>query len=136
MGNGIAEGQSANEMPPEDGKIIAITLDATSHEKDLWQLNIGGQTGEKGGEMFLTLMADVKFWFKFASVTGKTCDQTSADAAAATPITFQANACIEVPTNLVGFRLRIDRKRHRFLVVKGSGAGTLRMWVSSDSSSR
>ena len=133
MGTQGAENQAADFVPPRQAAIIAITLDNTSREKNLYSLSLGQFNGlgtTDGGTMYLTLRANVKWWFKLAPATGTTCDETVADAAATAPNTYQANACIEVAADEF-IQLRIDRGPDKYLVVKGSGAGILRGWVSS-----
>lgn len=134
MGNHVVQGQHANVQPPVQGRIISITLDATSRIKDLGLLDLGGANVDRGGEMYLSMRADVRWFFKFNDTNTGTADEAAADAAVA-PITFQANAVHDaVAGELV--RVRIDRKKHRFLVVKGSGAGILRIHVSSEPTTR
>lgn len=134
MGNAVAEGQFANVQPPVQGKIIAITLDAISRIKDLGSLALGDAAVERGGAMYLTMQADVAWFYKFNDQNAGTVDEAAADAAAAA-ITFQANACARAAAGEV-VRVRINRKNHRYLLVKGSGAGVLRMWVSSEGTTR
>lgn len=126
-----ALGKYANVQPPVQGGIIAITLDAVSRIKDLGALALGGDQVDKNGDFFLSIRADVKFWLKFNSANAGTVDETAADAAAAAPITFQANAALEVAAAET-VRFHLNRKNHRYLLIKGSGAGTVRMWVSSE----
>lgn len=128
-----AESQYANVHPPVEGKIIAVTLDATSRRYDLGALALGDAGVERGGTMFLTLISTVLFYYKFHDANAGTADETSADAAAA-PLTFQALAVALAPAN-TPIRVRVNRKSHRYLIVKAS-AGILRIWVSSDASTR
>lgn len=128
-----AESRFSNVTPPEDGKIVAITLDATSRRYDLGALALGGERVELGGTMFLSLQSSVAFHYKFNGANAGTVDETVADAAGATP-TFQANAAALAPANET-VRVSWNRIRHRYLIVKG-GVGILRLWVSSDKTTR
>jgi len=135
MGNHIAESQSANILPPRSDGILAMTLDNTSRRKRLDLIDINDADVTKGGEVFLTLYADVKFWFRFAETDAGTVDETAADAAATTTPTYQANAGWEVPAS-TEVHVRIHRKTDKVLIVKGSAAGTLRVRPSSDTTGR
>ena len=134
MGNAVAEGQFANVQPPMSGKIVAVTLDAVSRRYNLGALQFGGEVVERGGEMFFTFQANVAWFYRFHDSDAGTVDEAAVDAAGAGP-TFQANACARAEAGEL-VSVRLDRKRHRFLLVKGSGAGTLRYWVSSEPSTR
>ncbi len=131
--NAQALGQFANVCPPELGKTLAITLDTTSRAKDLGTLDIGGAKVERGGTMYLTMQANAEWYYAFSNATG-TILETSADAAAAA-ITFRADGCARAVSGEI-VRVRVDRVRHRFLIVKGAAAGILRVWVSSDGTTR
>lgn len=135
MSNGLAIGQDANILPPKGGAILAETLDTTSRVIDLGLVALGGDpVVEKGGVFFVTLRANVAFYFRFDAAPGGTVDETAADAAGATP-TFQANACWDAyPGEEKNYR--ISRIGSRYLVVKGSAAGKLRIYVSSEVSDR
>lgn len=140
MGNHIASSQSANKQPPVEGSIIAVTLDAVSRPYDLGPLTLAGQQGRPNADagqhddLFLTLRADVA-WFYFLSPVGTgTVDDTSKDAAGV-PLTQGVTHAATAAAN-EEVRVRVNRTRHRFLLVKGSGAGTLRGWVSSEPSGR
>ena len=130
----MSEQHYANHAPAEQGKIVAITLDTTSRIYDLGAVNLGGLSWEKGGKMYVTLISTVAFYYKFNSANSGTADEAAADAAGAGP-TFQANAVALAPANLP-IRVFISRKEHRYLILKGSGAGVFRMWVSSHGTTR
>lgn len=137
MSNFIAEGQAANIIAPSDGSIIAITLDNTSRVKDLGAILLGGQALEKGGSFYVTMRANVRWFYRFErdGLGTGTVDETAVDAAATQPNTFPANACFEAAADEV-VSLRISRHAERYLIVKGSAAGTMRMYVSSEVSGR
>lgn len=130
MGNAGAENQAANIVPPRTGAIIAATLSTTQRIKDLGTLTLGGVAVAKGGSVYLTLRANVKWYYRFSSVGSGTIDETQVDADA-NAITFPANACIEVSAD-EWVHIRVDRIADQFLIVKGSAAGILRGWASSD----
>lgn len=140
MASAGAENQAANLVPPREGAIFAITLDATSRPKDLGNLALGGVAIAKGGSVYLTLRANVKWWYRFSPVNTGTINEATADAATlgattdgTSPNTFPATAAIEVSADEF-VHVRVDRLVDRFLLVKGSGAGILRGWASSDRS--
>lgn len=135
MSNIIAEGQAANIIAPNDLMVLAIALDATSRVKDLGAILLGGQALEKGGSFYITLRANVRWYFRFSPNTGGTVDETAVDAAVTQPNTFPANACFEAAADEV-VNLRIGRHLERYLIVKGVGAGTLRAYVSSEVTGR
>ena len=134
MSNVIAQGQAANVMPPVKNKVCVITLDATSRIYDLGSLSFGDYPLDAGGDVFLTLQAGVAFHYFFSADNAGTVDETVATAAGAA-IAFSANACWSAVAN-VPESVRVNRTLHRYLVVKGAGAGTLRIRASSDSTGR
>lgn len=127
----IEERQAANVTPPEIGKIQAITLDTTSRRYDLGLLDLGGVAVLRGGYLYLSLVSTVAFYLAFNSSDAGTVDETAALAAGGTA-TFTSNGAWLVPAN-VEFVVRVHRTRHRYLVIKGSGAGIVRIRASSDS---
>lgn len=130
-----AETRASNVLPPVDGKIVAITLDATSRVYDLGAIDLGGERVELGGTMTLRMISDVSFYYKFKDTNSMTVNEASADAAGATP-TFQANAAVLAPANQYVDIVSWNRKQHRYLGIKGSAAGVVRIWVSSQKTSR
>lgn len=142
MSHQAALGQVSNIQPPVLGTIIAVTLDATSRAYDLGSLVFDGQklvtgaaptTPPDTGDMFLTLHGDVAWFYAFSSATG-TIANAAADAAGAAltqGATYAARA--EAGQEV---RVRINRVKHRWLIVQGSGAGVLRGWVSSEAVGR
>jgi hypothetical protein len=142
MSHQAALGQVSNIQPPTLAAIIAVTLDVTSRAYDLGSLVLAGQKLVVGaaptsppdvGDMYLTLHGDVIWYYAFSPVTG-TIDNTAKDAAGAAltqGATYAARA--EAGENV---RVRINRVKHRWLIVQGSGAGVLRGWVSSEAVGR
>lgn len=126
----VAERQAANVTPPEKDKILVLTLDGSSRRYDLGAVDIGGYTVGKGGYLYIDLYGTVKFYYFMSETDAGTADETAAVAAGGTPV-FTANACWEVGATTTE-SIRVDRQRHRWLVVKGSAAGLLRIRASSD----
>ena len=124
MGNAGAENQNANIVPPRTNGTFAFTLDNTSRRKDLGALDLAGVPVAKGGSVFITVYANVKWWFRMSATDSGSVDETAIDAAVAA-VTFQAGACIEVQA-YQPVDIRIDRTTDRYLMVKGAGAGTMR----------
>lgn len=129
-----AQNRACNVRPPEQGKIVAVTLDATSRVYDLGALALGGENVERGGTMALRLISDGDFHYKFGPTNSMTVDPTAADAAGAA-LTFQANAAVLAPANVPVDIVSWNRIDHRYLAVKG-GTTVLRIWVSSEKTSR
>lgn len=135
MGNHIAQGQEANRMPPRVGSILAITLDTTSRRYDLGAVALGGKDIVAKGELFVSLISTVAFYIATNSTNAGTVDETAALAAGGTVSAFTTNGAWLVPAN-TEVRLRLDRVQDRYLVVKGSGAGIVRIYASSDTTGR
>lgn len=130
MGNAFSENQSANIIPPRTNGGSAFTLENTSRRKDFGGVDIFGKSVTKGGSLFLTFVADVKWWFRMSSTDTGTVSETAIDAAT-DPITLQANWGVEVQPGQP-IDVRVDRVVDRYMIVKGSGAGTMRWWASSE----
>lgn len=127
----IEEKQAANVAPPEIGKLLVITLDATSRAYDLGAVDFGDAAVGRGGYLFLSLIANVRFYLAFDDVSTGTVDETAALAAGGAPV-FTVNGAWEVPAD-AEMSVRVHRTRHRYLVIKGSAAGRVRISASSDS---
>ena len=128
----VEERQIANVAPPVIGKIQVITLDATSRRYDLGALAFDGKAVDRGGYVFLSIIANVRFYLAFNSSDAGTVDETAALAAGGTA-TFTSNGAWEVPAD-AEMSVRVHRTEHRYLVIKGSAAGRVRLIASSDSS--
>jgi len=135
MGNHIAQGQEANVMPPKVGEMLVIAVDTTSRRYDLGALAWGGQAIVAKGDVFLTLFGDVKFYFATNDTNAGTVDETATLAAGGTVSAFATNGAWEVPAS-TPVRMRFNRERNRYLVLKGSGAGKVRIYASSDTTGR
>ena len=138
--------QSDNITPPEGGAQIAITLDATAQKYDLWNVAIGrgtvapsqdgtaGAVSAKDAYVYVKLIADVDFYCFFSKDNSLTIDNASSVAVGGA-VVFTANACDLIPAKTPE-HIRINRTEHRWLYVKGTGAGTLRLRASSHPSAK
>lgn len=133
MSESIAVKQDSQVTPPVVGKILAITLDATSRRYDLGGVDFGGTPVAEGGMLFLCLKTDVKCYVAFNSSDAGTVDETAALAAGGSVSAFTSNGAWEIEAG-VEFPVYVNRLSHRYLVVKGSAAGTLRIRAGSPSS--
>lgn len=127
----IAEEHVADVSPPRRSAVLAITLDATARAYDLTALDIGGfsPSGGRRNEVFVTIFADgADIFFYFAADNTVTLDTTAIAAGGAVAYSNVYAAKIATGTSL---RMRIARDKDKFLHVKGSGAGTMRIWASS-----
>lgn len=129
-----AQNRATNVLPPEQGKILAITLDGTSRVYDLGALAFGGEHVERGGTCTLRMISDGAYHYKFGPTNSMTVDETTAVAAGGSPA-FSANAAVLAPANASVDIVSWNRLAHRYLAVKG-GTSILRIWVSSEKTSR
>lgn len=135
MSNTQAEGQAANIQPPKVGEMLVITLDATSRRYDLGGVAWGGKAVDRAGDIFMSLYGDVAFYFATNDTNAGTVDETAALAAGGAVSAFTTNAAWQVPAG-VEVSFRFNRARHRYLVIKGSAAGKVRIYASSDTTGR
>ena len=137
MGTSNTVEQHSNVLFPENGQTLAITLDNTARSYDLTSLDLGGGVPEgdldRRLEVFLCVQSDGADAFLSFSKTAKTINETTTVAAGGT-LAFADGMAAKVVNNLAPIRFRIDRSRAKFLNVKGSAAGTLRLWVASHAS--
>lgn len=131
----VVEEQLANVQPPRRGECFALTVDSTARAYDITVLAFGGIAPEAGHsrrlETFVTLRAITNdVYFYFSNVNTADLDNTSVIAAGgalayANPQGFPIAAGTEV-------RVRLDRSRDLFLIVKAaSTSGTLFFRASS-----
>lgn len=124
--------QADNVVPPRKGACAAIVLDATSRSYDLSLVDLGAAYS-RGGELYIRLFSETATTYFFMSPANSgTVDETAAVAAAGT-MAFTANACSIIPAGTER-EIRINRTTDRYLFVKGSGAGYLRISASSQPS--
>lgn len=131
--------QSNNITPARMGTILVITLDTSSHVYDLSSVDIGAPWKGLGADhLYITLIADVDFYYGFDSVNTDTLDETQALAAGGTINNgtnhgFTGNGAWLVPAKTAE-SIRINRTKDKFLYLKGSGAGKVRIRASSEMS--
>lgn len=133
MSDSIAVKQDSQLTPPVVGSILVITLDATSRRYDLGGADIGGYAVADGGNLFVVLKTDVKCYLAFNSSNAGTMDETAALAAGGTVSGFTSDGAWELEAG-VEYPVYLNRSQHRYLVVKGSAAGKLRIRAASPSS--
>lgn len=127
----IAERYLADLRPPRRGAVLAITLDATARAYDLTALDIGGAAPSVGrrNEVAVVVTAEgADIFLYFAADNTVTLDTTAIAAGGAVAYSNVHAAKIATGTSL---RMRISRDKDKYLHVKGSGAGTMRIWASS-----
>lgn len=130
--------QAARITPPRKNTVLAITLDTNVRAYDITGLSIGGFTPDAGaarhGHVFVTIQAqtaDAFFYFHTATDSAlSTTDAISAGAAAV----YGATHCLRIPAGEERTYF-LDRSKDKFLVVKGSAAGVLRLFASSSADS-
>lgn len=119
--------------PPERGNGFQLTLDATVRVYDIGSLSWGGKSFEPTRQnqyVFLRLHADgADVYYRFYSATTNDMVETTYISAGGT-VSLQAAYAEKLP-NGNSIEIRINRLDHRYLSVKGSAAGTLRVTGSS-----
>ena len=132
----IAEDQAADILPPELGKILVIAVDGTSRKYDLSQIDLGtagadvGVAGKPSKSIYLTFLADgADVWWALSAADGLTISETSTVALDGTPAHSTARPW-KCPKDSEQHR-RVDRNRLKWLYLKGSGAGFVRIMASS-----
>lgn len=131
-----AENQAANIVPPREGEPLAITLDTSSRAKYLGGVALADMAApatvaDAGKSFFLSIQTDVAFYFMLADNAEAVCDETAVNAAAIVNVVKTAKTCMYVPAGAEA-NLRLDRWKDRYLIVKGTAAGTIRLYASSD----
>lgn len=131
-----ATSQTDNITPAELGACFVVALEAESNSYDLSLLDFGGATFAKSGGsyLYLKMLSDVDAYYFFSPTDDGTVDETAALEAGGTAA-FTEDGCDKLIAN-VPEPVRIHRTRHRWLVVKGSDAGILRVRASSHLSPR
>lgn len=128
---------AATVRPPRRGKVWALTLDTTDRAYDLSALDLP-QDFKSGAndDVFITMQAeDADAYYYFHSATASDLDETTADAAGAPQVTQNNAHCARLPAD-ASIDLLINRVADRWLIVKGSAAGILRLWPSSQNTAR
>lgn len=133
MSESEATRHANNVLPPREGKIIALTLDATARAYDLKVLELGGasyKTDLKGQRVYLTMQAETADCFFLFCSDGTTSLNQATAIAAGSALAYNDAYCARLPAN-TAIDVHIDKDTDRYLVVKGSAAGVLRFWASS-----
>jgi len=122
----------ADDMRPPVN-VWAQTLDATSRSYDLSVLTAQGRaydSSQANELVYLTVQADgAKCYLAFDSVSTRTIAEGTAVAAGGTPA-YAAAHCFVVPDGQERSFV-VNRVAHRYIVLKGSGAGYARIAFSS-----
>lgn len=117
--------------PPVAGQVLVLTLDTTSRQYDLRSVQLGTPNPNEPGSSFVRLHAEgADAFFAFSSESGASISETAAESAGASLSGFTTNAAARIPAGEER-EFVVDRLAHRYLVVKGSGAGKLRIHASS-----
>ncbi|MBA2683260.1 MAG: hypothetical protein H0U66_02040 [Gemmatimonadaceae bacterium] len=130
----FVEDQLANVQPPRRGECFALAVDATARPYDLTPLAFGGVavegTAARRNETFVTLRAltgDV--YVQFSPVTASDLDQTAV-LAAGSALSYPNTHGFVIPAGQE-MRVRLDRSRDRFVIVKTTTTATLFFRASS-----
>lgn len=122
----------ADDMRPPY-RVWAQTLDTTSRSYDLTGLTAQGRAydaSQANEHVFLTVEADgAKCYIAFNDVAGRTINELTAVAAGGTPAYADAH-CFVIPDGQERSYV-INRGFHKFIVLKGSAAGTARISFTS-----
>ena len=135
MSNG-AERQYANVLPARRGQCLVIETSSTATAYALANLELAGFAPKEGKEnrhVYVTLTAlEQACWYHFSPVTAADLSDTAEVAVGGSPAYANTmGACIPAGTSV---RIRIDRQRDKFLVLKtASTGGQLALHASSDS---
>jgi hypothetical protein len=119
--------------------VLALGLDATAREYDLNAVALGGWTQEGHGttqQMTLLRIESVGAicYLYFSDVHDGSPDLDDATViSAGGSLTFDTAMCARIASGATA-DFWIDRSRDRYLTVKGSGAGTLRIYAASEAS--
>ena len=128
----VTQRQAMNVVPPRRGSVLVLTLDTTDRPYDISGLAFGKaqDAADADGGLYLTLFAETaNCYYYFHSATASDLDETSAVSAGGTAA-FADAACAMIMAG-TSVDVRIVREVDKFLVVKGSAAGKLRIWASS-----
>ncbi|MBX3202328.1 MAG: hypothetical protein KF894_29640 [Labilithrix sp.] len=130
-----AEHAIANVTPPRRGEVLVLATDTTVRAYDLRFLPLAGfapRESRTREHVFVSLTAvEGDLHFYFAPTPSLDLDE-DAELAAATALAYAPEHC-DVLKEGASVRLRIDRQRDKYLVVKGSAAGKIILRASSES---
>ncbi len=120
-------------LPPQRGNGFQLTLDTTVRVYDVGSLAWGGKSFDKKKQnqwVFLRLHADgADVYYRFHSASTDDMVPTTYISAGGT-VSLQDAYAEKLPSGM-SIEIRINRMDHRYLSVKGSAAGTLRVTGSS-----
>lgn len=128
--------QVSATLPPRKGAVCNLTLDAVARAYDISLLPLGGFTPDAAGNrdvrtvLYLEAVGATCYLY-FNPTTDATLDDAANQAAASAVLAFGAThaAVIAIGT---GKHYIINRAVDKFLIVKGSGAGQLRIHAGSE----
>lgn len=136
---GQSTDQADNRTPARTGKVVCISVDATSRAYDLTGLELGQIATGKKEVIYLDIAADGANVYYAFGVTAPTVDNTAAMAAVAATAVFTASACDVIFANTKE-AVRIHRSganADNFVSFKTSaGTATVRIRASSEPTSR
>lgn len=134
MGQAEASRQADNVTEPVQGFCLAITVDTTSRTYDTQGLQFFDKLTTNGKERtYLTLAAEgAKVYYAFSNLSATAIDDAAAVTAGGA-LAF-ANTYCEVIFDGTKDQVRWERAQHRYLVLKASASGKLRLRASSDPS--
>lgn len=126
--------QFSNHVPPRRGAVQVITVDPTARPYDLSGLDMNGGkvTGVQQQYVFLSLQAvggDVFFYFSPA--TASDLDDTAATAAGGA--VGYANTHAWKLVSGTTMRVRIERQKDKFLILKAVAAGSAKLILAATS---
>ncbi len=137
MGNRAQE-QDSSLLPPRRGAVWALTTDATARAYDLTAVAFGGSPAPEAAatrpqHVDLWLQAETNdVYFYFDSATGTALNNATAQAAAAGALAFADAHCAVLKAGNAPFKVRIERSLDKFIQVKSTAGGVLRMWACSE----
>jgi hypothetical protein len=126
--------RAEHKIPARAGKTIVITLDTSSRGYDLGALLSGQVVPSKSRLVFIQMQAEsADCYYLFSPANNATVDETAAVSAGGA-LAYTANACDRIKQDTAQ-PFDIDMLVDRFLTVKGSAAGKLRISITSQTSS-
>lgn len=130
----FVEDQAANVQPPRRGECFALTVDATARPYDLSAVAFGGVAVEAGAarrnETFVTLRALTADIYVHFSPTATSDLDPAAVLAAGSALSYPTTHGFVLPVG-TEIRVRLDRSRDKFMVVRTAAAATLYFRASS-----
>lgn len=130
----FVEDQAANVQPPRRGECFALSVDNTARPYDMTAIAFGGVATEAGNsrrdETFVSLRAlTADIYIHFSQTTQSDLDLTAV-LAVGSALSYPTTHGYIIPVG-TEMRVRLDRARDRFMIVKTAAAATLFFRVSS-----